>query len=82
MCKKIRQIIFRRVHTKGRSLKVPAEICHQIDVYTHILQAGAVLVFVEVVMLPKTQQVVEVVEEAAWVFLRVFLFPQVVQVEW
>lgn len=47
----------------------------------HILQAGAVLVLVEVVVLPKAQQVVEVVEQAAGIFLCVFLLPQGVQVK-
>jgi len=32
-------------------------------------------------VLPKAQQVVEVVEEAAWIFLCVFLLPQGVQVK-
>lgn len=53
----------------------------KIDTDTHVFQAGAVLVFVEVVMLPKTQQVVEVVEQAARIFLSIFLLPQGVQVE-
>lgn len=47
----------------------------------HILQAGAVLVFVEVVVLPEAQQVVEVVEQAAGVFLCIFLLSQSTQVE-
>lgn len=38
---------------------------------THILQAGAVLVLVQVMLLPKAQQVVEVVEQEAGVFLAV-----------
>lgn len=37
----------------------------------YILQTGAILVFVEVVVLPEAQQVVEVVEQAAWVFLSI-----------
>lgn len=39
----------------------------------YILQTGAVFVFVEVVMLPEAQQVVEVVEQAAGVFLSILL---------
>ena len=39
------------------------------------------LVLVEVVTLPEAQQVVEVVEQAAGVFLGVLLLPQCVQVE-
>lgn len=38
---------------------------------THVLQAGAVLVFVQVMLLPKAQQVVEVVEQEARVLLAV-----------
>ena len=48
---------------------------------THVLQAGAVLVLVEVVALPEAQQVVEVVEQAAGVLLCVLLLAQGVQVE-
>ena len=48
---------------------------------THVLQAGAVLVLVEVVALPEAQQVVEVVEQAAGVLLGVLLLAQGVQVE-
>lgn len=38
---------------------------------THVLQAGAVLVLVQVVLLPEAQQVVEVVEQEAGVLLAV-----------
>lgn len=38
---------------------------------THIFQAGAVLILVQVMLLPKAQQVVEVVEQEAGVFLAV-----------
>lgn len=51
------------------------------SVATHVLQTGAVFVLVEVVALPETQQVVEVVEQAAWVLLGVLLLPQGVEVE-
>ncbi len=47
----------------------------------HVLQAGAVLVLVEVVVLPEAQQVVEVVEQAAGVFLGIFLLLQSAQIE-
>lgn len=52
-----------------------------IDEDTHVLQTGAVLVLVEVVALPEAQQVVEVVEQAARVFLSVLLLPQGVETE-
>lgn len=48
----------------------------------YILQTGAVLVFVEVVMLPEAQQVVEVVEQTARVFLSKLLLLKSSQVEW
>lgn len=49
---------------------------------THIFQAGAVLVLVEVMLLPEAQQVVKVIEDAARILLCVLLLPQRVQVEW
>lgn len=48
---------------------------------THVLQAGAVLVLVQVVLLPEAQQVVEVVEEEARVLLAVLHALQQPQVE-
>jgi hypothetical protein len=56
-------------------------VCERIGEDTHVLQTGAVLVLVEVVALPKAQQVVEVVEQAAGVFLCVLLLSQGVEVE-
>lgn len=47
----------------------------------HILQTGAVLVLVEVVSLPETKQVVEVVQQTAWVLLSVLLLPESIEVE-
>lgn len=40
---------------------------------TYILQTGAVFVLVEVVALPEAQQVVEVIKQAARIFLSVLL---------
>lgn len=48
---------------------------------THVLQAGAVLVLVQVVLLPEAQQVVEVVEQEAGVLLAVLHPLQQPQVE-
>lgn len=47
----------------------------------HILQAGAVLVLVQVMLLPEAQQVVEVVEQEAGVFLAVLHALQQPQVQ-
>lgn len=48
---------------------------------THILQTGTVFVLVEVVALPEAQQVMKVVEQAAWILVGVLLLSQGVQIE-